>query len=285
MAAVLCAARAAHQQGRLSLRIEDIDTPRVIAGMAEQHIADLSWLGIVFDGPPVFQSTRTAHYEAALARLAAQNLLYLCDCSRGEIARVASAPHEGEEGPIYPGTCRGFGMGARAFKRPPAVRVRLPPGLVVDVHDGAYGRITQDVEREVGDFVLKRGDGVYAYQLAVVVDDAAMGITEVVRGRDLLSSVPRQVLLHQMLGSVAPTFFHTPLVVGAGGARLEKRSRGVPLSDTIGKGDGPEAFVRLVGRAVGVQLSGGPLAVLFGELGEAIGRHPPIDDISWDALA
>jgi glutamyl-tRNA synthetase len=217
--------------GALVLRVEDLDTPRVIPGSEARQRADLRCLGLDWDeGPdvggsraPYRQSQRTAQYETAIAALAAQGLVYLCDCSRRDISSVASAPHAGEEGPRYPGRCRPYGMRSRAWKRPPAVRVALPDREVV-VNDAFQGVIRQHVEHTVGDFVLRRGDGVYAYQLAVVVDDLAMGITEIVRGADLLSSAPRQALLAEMLGGRAPGFAHVPLVVSADGTRLEKRN-------------------------------------------------------------
>ncbi len=217
--------------GPLILRVEDIDTPRVVAGSEARQLDDLRWLGFDWDegpdvgGPhaPYRQSERVDRYEAALASLAARGLTYLCDCSRAEIARVASAPHEGDDGPRYPGICRAFGMTARAWKRPPAVRLAVPDRVVV-IDDALQGRHVQNVAASVGDFVLQRGDGVYAYQLAVVVDDVAMRITEVVRGYDLLTSAPRQALLAELLGAAPPGFAHVPLVVDAGGVRLEKRS-------------------------------------------------------------
>ncbi len=222
--------RARAAGGSLILRVEDIDSPRVVAGSEARQLDDLRWLGLDWDeGPdvggrrgPYRQSERVARYEAAITALAAQGLTYLCDCSRREIAEIASAPHAGEEGPRYPGTCRPLGMRPRPWRRPPAVRLALPE-RAVSVHDLLQGSVRQQVAQAVGDFVLKRGDGVYAYQLAVVVDDLAMGVTEVIRGVDLLDSAPRQALLAEMLGGRAPAFAHVPLVVDADGARLQKR--------------------------------------------------------------
>ncbi|MEO8601248.1 MAG: tRNA glutamyl-Q(34) synthetase GluQRS [bacterium] len=223
--------RARQAGGECVLRVEDIDTPRVVAGSEPCQLADLHWLGLDWDeGPdrggaygPYRQSERMPHYEDVLANLAAQGALYLCDCSRREIASIASAPHAGDEGPRYPGTCRRFGMQPRSWKRPPAVRVALPEREVrfTDVYQGAQ---RQHVAQAVGDFVLKRGDGVYAYQLAVVVDDLAMHISEVVRGADLLASAARQILLAEMLGGRPPQFAHVPLIVAADGTRLQKRT-------------------------------------------------------------
>jgi glutamyl-tRNA synthetase len=207
--------------------------------MVERQLDDLRWLGLDWDegpdvgGPfaPYAQSARSELYEDALADLARRDLIYLCDCSRAEVARVASAPHVGEEGPRYPGTCRAHGMRPREWKRPPAVRLRLPEDTAITVHDRFQGHFTQDVARSVGDFVLKRGDGVYSYQLAVVVDDLAMRVGEVVRAIDLLDSAPRQVFLARLLGGDPPTFAHLPLVRAHDGTRLAKRAHGVPIRD------------------------------------------------------
>ncbi len=252
------AARARREGGQLVLRVEDIDTPRVVKGSEARQLDDLRWLGLDWDeGPdvggavgPYRQSDRSAYYEAALADLAGHGLLYLCDCSRAEIAQSASAPHTGEEGPPYPGTCRRFGMRVREWKRPPAVRLAVPERTVTIV-DAAQGTVTQDVAREVGDFVLKRGDGVYAYQLAVVADDLEMGITEVVRGVDLLSSAPRQALLAELLGGRAPAWLHVPLVLAADGSRLQKRTPSHTLADARRTGIAPATMIARLARALG----------------------------------
>ncbi len=246
--------------------MEDLDRDRVVPRHAEAILNDLKWLGIEWDegpdvgGPtgPYTQSERTALYEAALNHLAAQDLLFLCDCSRAEIARVASAPHAGEEGPRYPGTCRRYRMEQRAFKRPPAVRLAVPedPRRRVTLTDRVFGSITEDVGEKVGDFVVRRGDGVFAYQLAVVVDDLAMGVTEVVRGADLLSSAARQTLLARLLGGEPPTFAHVPLVFGEGGERLAKRNAGVPIADQRAAGTLPAVLLSAIAAAYGVPLRG-----------------------------
>jgi len=222
--------RARRAGGVLILRIEDLDTPRVIAASVEGQLDDLRWLGLDWDeGPghggacgPYRQSQRTVAYEQALSRLATRGLTYLCDCSRSDIASIASAPHAGEEGPRYPGTCRPLGMQVRAWRRPPAVRLAVPDGDVT-IDDLFQGRLQQNVFASVGDFVLRRGDGIFAYQLAVVVDDTAMAVTEVVRGCDLLSSTARQILLAELLGETPPAYAHVPLIVDNDGNRLQKR--------------------------------------------------------------
>jgi glutamyl-tRNA synthetase len=239
------------ESGTTVLRVEDIDPPRVVAGSTERIAEDLAWLGLDWDeGPagggkhaPYTQSARSAIYEDALARLAAAGLTYECDCSRAEIARIASAPHPGEE-MVYPGTCRDADP-TREMKRPAATRLRVPPGTTIAFDDRVRGRIVQHVDVAVGDFVLRRGDGVFAYQLAVAIDDAAMEITDVVRAEDLLSSTARQILLMKLLGyGEIPRYSHVPLVVAPDGERLAKRTkaatirelreRGVSRDETVG---------------------------------------------------
>jgi glutamyl-tRNA synthetase len=249
--------------GTLVLRVEDIDGPRIVAGSETRQLDDLRWLGLDWDEGPIRQSERSAQYEAALATLDRQGLVYRCDCSRAEIARVASAPHAGDEGPRYPGTCRAFGMAERAWKRPPAIRLAVPPGEVV-VDDALAGTLRQDVAATVGDFVLRRGDGVWAYQLAVVVDDLAMGITEVVRGVDLLASAPRQAMLAGLLGGTAPRFAHVPLVVAADGARLAKRAAGITLRDLRDGGAMPADVLGILTRTLGFPAATSPAALVAG---------------------
>ena len=240
--------------GKTVLRVEDIDTPRVVRGSAARIIDDLAWLGLDWDeGPgggdvhaPYTQSERAALYDAKLEDLAAAGLTYPCDCSRAEISRVASAPHAGEE-IIYPGTCRDAPQ-RREMKRSPAIRLRVPEGSLVVFDDLLRGRIEQHVGPSVGDFVLRRGDGVYAYQLVVAVDDAEMQISHVVRADDLLASTARQILLMQLLGTareLIPTYVHVPMVVASDGERLAKRAgsatirglreRGITASEIAGE--------------------------------------------------
>lgn len=270
--ALICAAMARRADGRLLLRIEDLDPPRVLPGCAEDIAADLGWLGVGFDegpdpggpAPPYLQSQRASVYAAAIDRLATRGLTYLCDCSRAEIARVASAPHAGEEGPRYPGTCRSEGMRERAFRRAPAVRLAVPGGALGVYQDVRHGRVEEDVDAVVGDFVLRRGDGVFAYQLAVVVDDLAMGVTEIIRGADLAPSAPRQALLASLLDRRLPPVLHVPLLVAEDGARLAKRSGGVPVRDHRDAGTHPGVLAAALARAYGQALdpSSDPVAGL-----------------------
>jgi glutamyl-tRNA synthetase len=251
------AARSA--SGRLILRVEDIDGPRVVAGVEESQLEDLRWLGLDWDeGPdgggehgPYRQSERGARYEEALRRLSERGLVYACDCSRAELQRIASAPHAGEEGPRYPGLCRDKGPAPRVWRRPPALRLAVPPGTVC-FRDRFQGEQRQSVLDAVGDFVLKRGDGVYSYQLAVVVDDLAMGVTEVVRGADLVDSTPRQILLAELLGGTPPAYAHAPLVLASDGSRLAKRARGVSLRDHRAAGRPAPAVVAELARHLGL---------------------------------
>jgi glutamyl-tRNA synthetase len=210
---------------RLLLRIEDLDFSRVRPGLAEQQCADLAALGLDFDEPLVIQSRRMAAYEGALAKLA--ELSYECFCTRREIAEAASAPQAFVA--RYPGTCRDLTdaeRGTRRTVRPPALRLRAD-GASTTVHDLMHGDITGPVD----DFVIRRNDGVPAYNLAVVVDDADTGVDQVVRGEDLLPSAINQAFLAGLLGYPVPTYAHVPLAVNAQGARLAKRDGAVTLAD------------------------------------------------------
>ena len=219
---------ARRSKGTFVLRIEDLDAPRVVEGSRARIEADLRWLGLDWDEAAPAQSERSGAYRDGIATLMDADIVYPCDCSRADVARVASAPHPGEEA-VYPGLCRDEDP-ARTMKRPAAQRVRLPAD-VVEYDDPIAGKVRQSLDRDVGDFVLRRGDGVFSYQLAVVVDDAAMGITHVVRGADLLSSTPRQLWLARALGLPQATYLHVPMVVAADGSRLSKRTPGGIVRD------------------------------------------------------
>jgi glutamyl-Q tRNA(Asp) synthetase len=262
LAAVAAVARARRAGGRIGLRMEDLDTPRVIDGAAARIEEDLRALGLSFDGPTLVQSADLSRYHAALAQLRAQGLLYACKCSRKELERLASAPHAGEEGPVYTGTCRALALPFDDPALPVSWRVRVP-AREVRVLDRLQGPVAQELVRDVGDFVVKRKDGMIAYQLAVVVDDAFQGVTEVVRGRDLLSSAPRQAFLFEALGHPIPAFAHLPLWVDERGHRLSKRSGDSPtiLRELFSRGvSGPQVLARIA-RALGVD--GGADALSF----------------------
>ena len=207
--------------GRWLVRIEDVDTPRCRTGMDELVLGQLARCGLVSDEPPWWQSRRGAAYAEGLAQLVTADLAYPCACSRRDIddalAAAGRAPARfGEH--VYPGTCR-QGLNGR-----PARAWRLRVQGTVHWHDRRLGAQVQDVETAVGDFVLKRADGLWAYQMAVVVDDAAQGITDVVRGEDLADNTPRQILLQRALGLPTPRYLHTPLVRGADGHKLSKQN-------------------------------------------------------------
>ena len=213
--------------GRWLVRMEDLDTPRVVPGAADEILRALDRFGLTWDGEIVFQSTRLAHYDAALEILRKKGVVYACACSRADLARAASAPDRGDPFPagVYPGTCRaGFPPGKEAR----AVRFRVPAGIFA-FEDLVFGPVSEDVSASVGDFVAKRADGPFAYQLAVVADDAAQGVTQVVRGADLLDSTARQIALQRALALPAPAYAHLPLVLGSDGKKLGKRDGSLPL--------------------------------------------------------
>jgi len=209
--------------GRWLVRMEDLDTPRVVAGSADEILRALERYGLTWDGEVAYQSQRIALYDDALNRLRAKNLVYDCGCSRAELSRAASAPLGRE--PIYPGTCRDGLPPGRVAR---AVRFRTSHE-VIRFDDALRGPMEEDVAAETGDFVVRRADGVYAYELAVVIDDAAQGVTQVVRGADLLPSTARQIALQRALGLPTPSYAHLPLVVNADGSKLGKRDGALPL--------------------------------------------------------
>lgn len=240
------------QNGRVLLRIEDIDSPRVKAGAAEGACADLRWLGLDWDGAPIVQTERVHLYQAALERLKAQELVYPCTCTRTDIERAASAPHAEHEGLIYPGTCahRRVADAAALGDRPYSWRFRA--GIeTIAYDDGFSGPVALNLHEIGGDFVVWKSADTPAYQLAVVVDDAAQGVTEVVRGDDLVPSTPRQLMLYRALGLTPPTFAHVPLVVGPDGRRLAKRHGDTRLSTLREAGVAAEALLGLLAWSCG----------------------------------
>ena len=235
----------------LALRIEDIDSPRVKPGATEAIFDDLKWLGLDWDGEPVVQTERLPHYEDALCRLQQDELVYPCTCTRSDVAEAASAPHHENATVAYPGTCanRRVADAASLAGRPFAWRFRVAdsPAFI----DGFRGETRIDINRLGGDFVVWKSAGTPAYQLAVVVDDAAMGITEVVRGDDLVESTPRQLLLYRALGLSPPRFVHVPLVIGPDGRRLAKRHGDTRLASLRTAGVRAESLVGLLAWSCG----------------------------------
>ena len=208
--------------GEWLVRIEDVDRPRTVPGAEESILRALEACGLEWDGEVIRQGERGARYEEALERLRSRGLVYRCRCSRKEIA---DSGLQGIEGAIYPGTCRALAIGSDV---PAAERLRVPEGRVEFV-DRIQGRVEHDVAREIGDFVLKRRDGLFAYQLAVVVDDADQEITDVVRGADLLMSTPRQILIQRALGLPTPRYLHLPVATNAAGEKLSKQTHAPPI--------------------------------------------------------
>ncbi|MDO8294503.1 MAG: tRNA glutamyl-Q(34) synthetase GluQRS [Gallionella sp.] len=208
---------AKHHHGTWLVRIEDLDTPRCVPGATDDILRTLEAFGLYWDGEVIYQSQRSAAYEEALQQLQIIGSVYPCACTRKEIAD--SALH-GIDGPVYPGTCRN-GVPAGREGRAWRVRTNSEPA---EFDDALQGPIAQHLESEIGDFVVKRADGMFAYQLAVVVDDAFQGITHVVRGADLLYSTPRQIYLQRLLGLTTPTYMHLPIAVNAQGEKLSKQT-------------------------------------------------------------
>lgn len=232
--------------GRWLLRIEDVDTPRNVPGAAEAILATLEGFGFEWDGDVVWQSRRFRAYETLLDGLRDAGRLYPCACSRREIADSATGPSV-DGGRVYPGACRNGlppGREARAW------RLRVPDAIV-GRDDRVQGRIEQNLEREIGDFVLRRADGLFAYQLAVVADDAEAGVTDVVRGADLIDSTPRQIWLQQCLSVPTPRYAHLPVAVNAAGEKLSKQT----LAPAVAATEGVPLLVRTL-RFLGQEVPG-----------------------------
>jgi glutamyl-tRNA synthetase len=256
----------ARQEGwRILLRIEDLDGPRVKAGADRQAIDDLRWLGIDWDEGPVYQSSRTDAYRAAVERQLAAGLAYPCTCTRREVELAASAPHAEDGAAVYPGTCRGRYRDVEearvASGREPAIRLAVPDGDVAFT-DRFQRDVRTNPAAQLGDFVIMKADGTAAYQLAVVVDDAEAGVTDVVRGDDLIDSTPRQMLLYRALGMPdrIPNYCHLPLVVGADGRRLAKRHGDTRLSYYRQKGVAATRVLALMARWCGIDAGDGASA-------------------------
>jgi len=250
--ALLAWLSARSQGGAVILRMEDLDPERSKEHFARLILDDLAWLGLTWDEgpdkggpfPPYRQSERRALYQARLEGLAARKLIYPCFCTRAELRGAAQAPHAGEAESVYPGTCLRLSGSQRASRREigrgESLRVRAGAERVVFT-DLVLGPQAQEPARQCGDFVVRRTDGVHAYQLAVSVDDQEQRVTEVVRGADLLDSTGRQILLHRLLGGVEPRFAHVPLLVDPDGRRLSKRRGDTDLGELRARGVAPEA--------------------------------------------
>ena len=266
--------------GAFVVRIEDIDTPRVVAGSADRILDDLETLGLVADEldrggaqtyAPYTQSARASLYEAAL--LALGDAVYPCDCSRAEVLRAASAPHAGEE-VVYPGRCRERPRD-REMKRVPSWRLRVPVDTRVTFDDVALGRNEQRVDLEVGDFVLRRGDGIFAYQLACALDDHAMHVDLVVRGMDLHASTARQLYVARLAGEThVPRYWHLPLMVATDGQRVAKRTPGATVRALLARGISKEAMFGFLGYAAGLFDDAAPR-----DLTRALEEACPLDEL------
>jgi len=252
VAAVASFVDARAQGGSWLVRMEDLDPPRVVPGAADDILRTLEAFGLHWDETVVYQSARHAAYEAALQRLEARGAIFPCACTRKEIADSALGP---DGTPIYPGTCRN---GLQPGKTGRAIRVRVDDAVIRFV-DRLQGEVVQELARSVGDFVVRRADGVYAYQLAVVVDDAWQGVTDVVRGADLLDSTPRQIHLQRLLDLPTPRYLHVPVATNARGEKLSKQTLAAPV-DAKRPGCGLTAALDFLGHPVPDALRGAPPA-------------------------
>jgi glutamyl-tRNA synthetase len=249
----------ARQKGwKIQLRIEDLDGPRIKRGAEEQLIDDLSWIGLDWDQGPVYQSSRLDIYRKSLQQLLSSGTAYPCMCTRREVESAASAPHAEDGSSVYPGTCRdkyaSVESAQRLVGRAPAVRFKLSDEPV-DFMDDFAGPQHFEPQRQLGDFVIAKADGTPAYQLAVVVDDAEMRVTHVVRGDDLLDSTPRQILLYRALGlpESIPEYCHLPLMIGPDGRRLAKRHGDTRLATYRQLGVKPDRLVAMLARGLRIE--------------------------------
>lgn len=263
------------QGGQWLVRMEDVDTPRNVAGAADDILRTLELFGFEWDGPVLYQSQRGEAYAAALSALVQAGQAYGCACSRKEIAEAASRPAV-DGGLVYPGACR---AGLPSGRSPRAWRLRVPDAEL-PFTDRLQGLVSQQLERDVGDFVLRRADGLFAYQLAVAVDDDFQQISNIVRGADLLASTPRQIWLQRCLGFSTPTYAHLPVATNRAGEKLSKQTRATPLR---GERAAAEllAALHFLGQPAPAQLAAAPLAEVWSWAREnwsfaAIPRQPAI---------
>ncbi|MDO4442919.1 MAG: tRNA glutamyl-Q(34) synthetase GluQRS [Slackia sp.] len=238
--------------GSIVLRIEDLDKERSKPQFIDAVQRDFETLGLFWDEGPYFQHDRDEAYRAAFDEMSDRGLVYPCFCTRADL-HAASAPHRGEK-TVYPGTCRHLDEAEkrqRAEKRKPAYRLIVPDEEIA-FHDEIQGAYSQNLERDCGDFLIKRSDGAFAYQLAVVVDDAEQGITSVVRGIDLLCSTPQQMYLQSLVGAAHPTYAHVPLIVAQHGRRLSKRDHDAALDALLARFETPEAIIGHIAGMTGI---------------------------------
>ena len=262
------------QNGSLILRVEDLDIRAHNPQYTSLLLDDLQWLGLTWDKGPYYQSKRTELYQEALSDLRQQGLLYPCFCSRADL-HAAQAPHASDGTYVYAGTCRNLSQSERkelSSHKIPATRIHVP-NKIYAFEDKVYGSTSQNLAESCGDFIVQRADGVFAYQLAVVVDDADMGITEVVRGSDLLSSTPRQLYLQDVLGLSHLTYAHLPLLVAPDGRRLSKRNHDLDLGVLRSQGKTPEEILGFLAYCIG-----------FAEKEEPLSAAQVANRFSWDVL-
>lgn len=242
---------------KLLLRVEDLDAERSAAPFIDAALEDLTWLGLDWDGPPLLQSNGLERLNRAVETLIERGLAYYCVCTRSDLRNAQTAPQQGDRELRYPGTCRGrfasLEEARRASEREPGVRLIVPEGKVT-IEDAILGPVTSDVALEVGDFSIARRGGQPAYQLAVVVDDAASGVTDVVRGADLLPSAARQWHVRRALGLPEPRYYHVPLVLDAEGRRLAKRADDLSLRELREGGTDPRAIVAWAAESAGLSV-------------------------------
>lgn len=241
--------------GEWMLRMEDLDRPRCQDGVANDILCTLEAFGFEWDGEVIWQSRRSTAYTDALERLRAAGGVFACACTRRELADSSLAP---DGAPVYPGTCR---LGVPPGRGPRADRLRVGQERIA-FDDGVQGLLVQNLAEDVGDFILKRADGIFAYQLAVVADDREQGITHVVRGADLLDSTPRQILLQQLLGWPTPIYAHLPVAIDAAGEKLSKQTHAAPL-DALRPIPALLAALRFLGQAPPAELAEASLAEVW----------------------
>ena len=265
--------------GTMVLRIEDIDPRAQDRAVADLLMGDLAWLGLDWDEGPTYQSKRTAIYADALARLETAGLTYPCFCTRAEL-HAASAPHASDGTYVYQGTCRGLSpeeVARRSALRAPATRLMVPaaddPAGIITIDDMIYGPHAETLARDCGDFLVRRSDGVFAYQLAVVVDDGLSGVNLVVRGRDLLGSAARQTYLARLLGFAPPSYAHVPLLVAPDGRRLSKRERDLDLGALHAASVPAERIVGTLAACIGLV-----------PMGTSASPRDLIPSFSWEAV-